>query len=249
MTTPIIQISKLIKRYDGAETNAVDSLDLNVNEGDIFGLLGPNGAGKTTTISMLCGLIKPNYGSISIAGLSEDKNLEEIKKIIGVVPQELALYNDLTAIENLQFFGHMYGLKGKYLIDKIEYYLNKFSLSDKSHNRVRTFSGGMRRRLNLIAGIIHSPKILFLDEPTVGIDVQSKNVIIEYLKELNRKGTTIIYTSHLMEEAENLCTNISIIDLGNEIANGTPKQLIENNSECTNLEELFLKLTGKSVRE
>ncbi len=249
MSTPIVQISKLIKRYDGAETNAVDSLDLRINEDDIFGLLGPNGAGKTTTISMLCGLIKPNSGSISIAGLSEDKNLEKIKKIIGVVPQELALYNDLTAIENLQFFGQMYGLKRKDLDNKIKYYLNKFSLSDKSHNRVSIFSGGMKRRLNLIAGILHTPKILFLDEPTVGIDVQSKNVIIEYLKKLNRKGTTIIYTSHLMEEAENLCTKISIIDLGKEIANGTPQELIENNSDCTNLEELFLKLTGKSVRE
>ena len=246
---PIIHISNLVKRYDGATVNAVDSLDLNVMEGDIFGLLGPNGAGKTTTISMLCGLIKSDSGIVQINGLNQKENLEEIKGIIGVVPQELALYNELTAIENLQFFGKMYGLRGKSLLDKIKFLLHKFSLNEKANKLVSTFSGGMKRRLNLIAGILHSPKILFLDEPTVGIDVQSKNVIIEYLKELNKNGTTIIYTSHLMEEAENLCTNISIIDFGKEIGNGKPKELIAENKECNNLEELFLKLTGRSVRE
>lgn len=246
---PIINISMLVKKYDGAIINAVDSLNLQIMEGDIFGLLGPNGAGKTTTISMLCCLIKQDSGVILINGLNHDSNNEEIKKIIGVVPQELALYDNLTAIENLQFFGSMYGLGGKYLKDKIDFFLNKFSLSDKANKLVVTFSGGMKRRLNLIAGILHSPKILFLDEPTVGIDVHSKIVIIEYLKELNKDGTTIIYTSHLMEEAENLCTNISIIDLGKEIANGNPKELLAINKDCDNLEEIFLKLTGKSIRE
>jgi len=248
VSKPIIDINNLVKRYNGATTNAVDSLNLQIMDGDIFGLLGPNGAGKTTTISMLCGLIKPNSGNIQINGLNQEDYPEEIKKIIGVVPQELALYNNLTATENLQFFGRMYGLGGKYLKDKIEFYLLKFSLTDKSNKLVSTFSGGMKRRLNLIAGILHSPKILFLDEPTVGIDVQSKNVIIEYLKELNKEGTTIIYTSHLMEEAENLCAHISIIDLGKEITNGKPSELVAGNSDCGNLEEIFLKLTGKYVR-
>lgn len=248
-TNPIIQISKLVKQYNGANGNAVDSLDLVVMEGDIFGLLGPNGAGKTTTISMLCGLISSNSGTIHINGLNQKHQQEEIKKIIGVVPQELALYDDLSAEENLKFFGKMYGLTNKFLLEKIEFYLDKFSLSEKANKRVKTFSGGMKRRLNLIAGILHSPKILFLDEPTVGIDVQSKNVIIKFLKELNEKGTTIIYTSHLMEEAENLCTNISIIDFGKEIANGKPKELIKENKDCANLEEIFLSLTGRSVRE
>lgn len=246
---PIIKISELVKKYDGATVHAVDSLNLQIIDGDIFGLLGPNGAGKTTTISMLCGLIKSDSGTILINGLDQKENLEEIKKIIGVVPQELALYDNLTATENLKFFGKMYGLDKEYLKGRVEFFLQKFSLTEKAHKLVSTFSGGMKRRLNLIAGILHSPKILFLDEPTVGIDVQSKNVIIEYLKELNKKGTTIIYTSHLMEEAENLCTNISIIDLGKEIAKGTPQQLINNNSDCNNLEEIFLKLTGRSVRE
>lgn len=245
---PIIKISQLVKKYKNSASNAVDSLDLLINDGDIFGLLGPNGAGKTTTISMLCSLILPNSGSISISGTKLNGNNSELKKIIGVVPQEIALYENLTARENLSFFGKMYGLGGKSLNEKIEVYLNKFSLKEKSDKLVNTFSGGMKRRLNLIAGLLHSPKILFLDEPTVGIDVQSKNVIIEFLKELNKNGTTIVYTSHLMEEAENFCTNISIIDFGKEIAKGTPKHLIETNKDCNNLEEIFLKLTGRSVR-
>jgi len=246
---PIIQISKLVKKYNGATNNAVDSLDLQIIEGDIFGLLGPNGAGKTTTISMLCGLINSDSGTIKINDINQKGNLEEIKKIIGVVPQELALYDNLTATENLRFFGKMYGLDSKYLTSRIDFFFKKFSLTEKAHKLVNTFSGGMKRRLNLIAGILHSPKILFLDEPTVGIDVQSKNVIIDYLKELNHAGTTIVYTSHLMEEAENLCTNISIIDFGKEIAKGTPIQLLSDNSDCNNLEEIFLKLTGRSMRE
>lgn len=246
---PIIQISELVKKYTGTTANAVDYLDLEINKGDIFGLLGPNGAGKTTTISILCGLINYDSGNIVINGYNQREHHKEIKKIIGVVPQELALYDKLTATENLSFFGKMYGLDKKYLANKIDFFLDKFSLVDKADKRVTTFSGGMKRRLNLIAGILHSPKILFLDEPTVGIDVQSKNVIIEYLKELNKQGTTIVYTSHLMEEAENLCTNISIIDMGKEIAKGTSKLLLSANNDCNNLEEIFLKLTGRSVRE
>ena len=246
---PIIKISQLVKKYKTSTVNAVDELDLQICKGDIFGLLGPNGAGKTTTISMLCSLISPNSGSITINGTNLNGNNNELKKIIGVVPQEIALYEDLTAKENLKFFGKMYGLEGKFLNNKIEFYLNKFSLNEKSDKLVNTFSGGMKRRLNLIAGILHSPRILFLDEPTVGIDVQSKNVIIEHLRELNKEGTTIVYTSHLMEEAESFCTNISIIDFGKEIAKGTPKELIEKNKDCNNLEEIFLKLTGRSVRE
>lgn len=246
---PIIQISSLVKKYVGATQNAVDSLGLEIYSGDIFGLLGPNGAGKTTTISMLCGLIAPDSGTIKIKDFYQPHNQENIKRIIGVVPQELALYDNLTAHENLYFFGKMFGIKSNVLKSRIVFFLKKFSLQDKSDKRVSTFSGGMKRRLNLIAGILHNPEILFLDEPTVGIDVQSKNVIIEYLKELNNSGTTIIYTSHLMEEAENLCSNISIIDLGKEIANGKPIELLSKNPDCKNLEEVFLKLTGKSVRE
>lgn len=249
VTTPIIQINNLVKKYKGADANAVDSLNISINNGDIFGLLGPNGAGKTTTLSILYGLLSADSGSVIINSINLNNNKEEIKKIIGVVPQELAIYNNLTAIENLKFFGRMYGIKHKILNKKIDFFLDKFSLSDKAKKQVNTYSGGMKRRLNLIAGVLHNPKILFLDEPTVGIDVQSKNVIIEYLKELNKQGTTIVYTSHLMEEAENLCTKISIIDFGKEIAKGTPSQLLKTNNDCNNLEDIFLKLTGKSIRE
>lgn len=246
---PIIEISKLVKKYKDSTVNAVDSLDLHISEGAIFGLLGPNGAGKTTTISMLCSLLTPTSGKIIIAGHQLNGSDNELKKLIGIVPQEIAVYEDLTARENLEFFGNMYGLGGKSLKEKINFHLNKFGLDEKSDKRVNTFSGGMKRRLNLIAGILHSPKILFLDEPTVGIDVQSKNVIIEYLKELNSKGMTLIYTSHMMDEAENLCSRIAIIDFGKVIAVGKPKDMIKENADCNNLEEIFLKLTGRSVRE
>jgi ABC-2 type transport system ATP-binding protein len=246
---PIIEISKLVKKYKSSSVNAVDSLNLHISEGSIFGLLGPNGAGKTTTISMLCGLLAPTSGKIKIAGHKLNGTNNELKRLIGIVPQELAVYEDLTAKENLEFFGNMYGLSGKSLSNQINHYLGKFNLKDKSNKRVNTFSGGMKRRLNLIAGILHSPKILFLDEPTVGIDVQSKNVIIEHLKNLNANGMTLIYTSHMMDEAESLCSRIAIIDFGKVISVGKPKELINEHKDCKNLEEIFLKLTGRSVRE
>jgi len=209
---PIIQITKLSKKYKDAEMYSLVDFSLAVNEGQIFGLLGPNGAGKTTLISMLCGLIKPTSGSFSINNLTYAKNSNEIKKIIGVVPQEYALYPTLTARENLMYFGSMYGLKGENLKEKVIESLDFLGLLKFADKRIETFSGGMKRRVNLIAGILHNPKILFLDEPTVGVDVQSKNAIIDYLKELNKKGTTIIYTSHHLSEAQDFCTDIAIID-------------------------------------
>lgn len=247
---PIIDIKNLTKRYKNADEAAVNDLSLSIKQGDIFGLLGPNGAGKTTTISILCNQIQADQGEILI----ESKNLfsegEEIKKIIGVVPQEIALYPKLTAYENLKFFGNMYGLKGNNLKERIIQSVKDFGLEKKLHLKVGTFSGGMKRRINLIAGILHKPKILFLDEPTVGIDVQSKNVIIEHLQHLNKLvGTTIIYTSHLMDEAERFCTQIAIIDMGKVIAEGKPKELVDAYPACNNLEDIFLLLTGKSLRD
>lgn len=222
---------------------------LDVNEGQIFGLLGPNGAGKTTLISMLCGLIKPTSGSFSIHNLTYAKNGNEIKKIIGVVPQEYALYPTLTARENLIYFGSMYGLKGDNLKDKVIESLDFLGLLKFADKRIETFSGGMKRRVNLIAGILHNPKILFLDEPTVGVDVQSKNAIIDYLKQLNKNGTTIIYTSHHLSEAEDFCTEIAIIDRGQLFAQGTPKSLINATTNANNLEDVFISLTGKELRD
>lgn len=245
----IIEIQNLTKRFKNAEEYAVNGISFNILKNEIFGLLGPNGAGKTTTISMLCGLFAPTSGHISIDGMPLHKHPEEIKQIIGVVPQDIALYPTLTARENLAFFGSMYGLQGKNLQETIEAWLEKFGLMGAANRRISTFSGGMKRRVNLIAGILHQPKILFLDEPTVGVDVQSRNVIIDYLEELNKAGTTIVYTSHHMEEAENFCTHISIIDGGKIVAEGSPDQLIEDHAPGMNLENVFLNLTKRKLRD
>jgi len=246
---PIIKISNLVKRYPNTYKPAIDGLNLNIYPGEIFGLLGPNGAGKTTTISMLCTHLKPDKGSIIINGKELSSHQTAIRKEIGFVPQDIALYDKLTARENLLFFGNMYGMKGKMLTEKIDFWLNTFGLREKSGKQIKTYSGGMKRRVNLMAGLLHEPKILFLDEPTVGIDVQSKNIIIESLKEVNKKGTTIIYTSHHMDEAEHFCSRIAIIDYGKIIAKGKPEVLINECVGCENLESIFLKLTGRKLRD
>lgn len=244
----MIQIQQLSKKYKGADNFSVSNLDLNIEEGEIFGVLGPNGAGKTTLVSMLCSLIKPSSGSFSINGLNYTNNKQELKQLIGIVPQEYALYPSLTAYQNLSYFGSMYGLKGKELKSSILYFLKKFGLLEFSDKKIEVFSGGMKRRINLIASILHQPKILFLDEPTVGVDVQSKNVIIKHLQELNKNGTTIVYTSHHLNEAEKFCTRVAIIDHGKIIVKGKPKDLItENNAH--NLEDVFIAFTGKELRD
>lgn len=248
MSTAIIEAVDLVKSYRHAERPAVDHLSLSIPQKSIFGLLGPNGAGKTTTISMLCGLLKPNHGKIVVAGMDLQLNHEEIKRIIGVVPQEIALYPTLTAKENLRYIGNMYGLTGNKLATLISEHLEIVGLGHHANKQVGTFSGGMKRRINLIAGILHAPKILFLDEPTVGVDVQSRNLITEHLHHLNKNGMTILYTSHLMEEAEHLCSHMAIIDTGKILVHGVPQALIREH-QTQNLEELFLKLTGKKLRD
>jgi ABC-2 type transport system ATP-binding protein len=244
-----IEIHELVKRYKGSKEPALDGISFGVPEGEIFGLLGPNGAGKTTTISILCGIFKPTHGDINILGRNIKQHLHEVKHLIGVVPQEIALYPTLTARENLRFIGNMYGLKGKELKERVEECLVMLGLDKSAKRLVKTYSGGMKRRINLIAGILHRPRVLFLDEPTVGIDVQSRAVIMEYLKKLNEEGTTIIYTSHMMQEAEKLCTSIAIIDYGKIIAQGRPKELIGSKTEYTDLENIFLQLTGRHLRD
>lgn len=245
----IIKIESLSKKYKDAEMFSLNDVSLDINEGQIFGLLGPNGAGKTTLISMLCGLIKPTSGHFTINDLDYSHHSSKIKKIIGVVPQEYALYPTLTARENLLYFGSMYGLKGSDLKDKVIETLDLLGLLKFADKQVETFSGGMKRRVNLIAGILHKPKVLFLDEPTVGVDVQSKNAIIEYLKLLNQNGTSIIYTSHHLAEAEDFCTNIAILDRGQIYAKGTPSTLIDSTENARNLEDVFISLTGKDLRD
>lgn len=247
-STAAIEVKNLRKVYKDAPVAAVDNLSFSIEQGSIFGLLGPNGAGKTTTLSILCGLIQATSGEANVLGLSLKKDTQKIKQIIGVVPQEIALYPTLTAYENLRYIGNMYGLSGKTLRQKVRENLDIVGLGPQAHSRVETFSGGMKRRINLVAGILHEPKVLFLDEPTVGVDVQSRNLITEHLHVLNQRGCTIIYTSHLMEEAENLCKDIAIIDHGNIIASGVPKAVIKEHG-TENLEQLFLKLTGKTLRD
>ena len=250
MSNPaIIEIQNLTKTFKGALEPAVDGISFSITRNEIFGLLGPNGAGKTTTISILCGLFPPSSGKVLIDGKDLHTELSSIKNMIGIVPQDIALYPTLSARENLAFYGSMYGLHGKDLKDKIEIWLQKLGLIDASKRQVSTYSGGMKRRVNLIAGVLHNPKILFLDEPTVGVDVQSRNVIIDHLKEINAAGTTIIYTSHHMEEAEHFCTRVSIIDHGKILIQGTPGELIRNNAGSTNLENVFLNLTNRKLRD
>lgn len=245
----MIQIKQLSKKYKGTEKFSVSGLDLNIDEQEIFGLLGPNGAGKTTLISMLSSLIKPTSGSFTINGLTYRENKKELKQFIGIVPQEYALYPSLTAYENLAYFGSTYDLKGKYLKQKILDHLETLGLHNFANKKISTFSGGMKRRINLIASILHEPKVLFLDEPTVGVDVQSKNVIIDHLKKLNKAGTTMIYTSHHLNEAEDFCSRVAIIDNGKIICKGKPAILVSEQPDARNLEDVFLAITGKALRD
>lgn len=245
----MIQINQLSKKYKEAEHYSLSGVDLKIDQGEIFGLLGPNGAGKTTLISILSGLIKPTSGSFTIDEIDYATHKKELKQRIGIVPQEYALYPSLTAFENLYYFGSMYGLRGPSFKNSIEEHLTILGLDKFAHKKIKAFSGGMKRRINLIAGILHQPKVLFLDEPTVGVDVQSKSVIIDYLKELNAHGTTIIYTSHHLNEAETFCTKVGIIDHGKLLCLGTPKELIQNEQGAEHLEEVFLAQTGKALRD
>ncbi len=245
---PLIQVSELTKVYPGASTPAVDRLCFEVAEGEIFGLLGPNGAGKSTTLMMLCGLLKIGAGRIRVFGLDVAENGADIRRRIGVAPQEIALFPTLTAYENLAYFCRMYGIPGTVIRDTLNRMLASFGLLDKAGMRVLHFSGGMKRRLNLIAALLHHPRLLILDEPTSGVDVQSRNMILEYMRRLQQEGVTILYSSHLLEEAEKICNRFAIIDEGRLIASGTLADMLAQNGGG-NLEQLFLHLTGKGIRD
>ena len=242
----MIRIEQVNKIYKGSSEYAVKDMNLTVNRGEVFGLLGTNGAGKTTTFSMLCGLFPPTSGSIHINGYSVKTELPKIKQNLGVVPQNIALYPTLTGRENLSFFGSMYGLKRTHLKERINECMHSFELSKHEDKKVKHYSGGMKRKINLIAGILHQPELILLDEPAVGIDAHSRLEIMEQLKTINRNGATIVYTSHYLEEAEKFCTEIAIIDEGKVIIDGKPEVLIKENN-CTNLEALFFKLTLKKT--
>lgn len=244
-----ISIEGISKTYRDSIHPAVDNISLEIPRHARFGLLGPNGAGKTTTISILCGLLNYDKGKVFISGMKLEKKYKKIRQMIGLVPQEIALYETLSARENLRFIAEMYGLRGKEMKDRIEECLEMVGLANYGHKQIRRYSGGMKRRINLVAGILHRPEILILDEPTTGVDVQSRNTILEFLHQINESGTTIIYTSHYLEEAEDLCDMIAIIDNGKVIIKGNTTEIIGSNKEYTDLESVFLHLTGRRLRD
>ena len=223
--TPILEVQDLVKRF--GDFTAVDGVSFDIQEGEVFSLLGPNGAGKTTTISMLSCLLTPTEGDAIIGGHSITKEPMAVKQIIGIVPQDIALYEDLNARENLEFWGRMYGMRGAALKQRVAEVLEQIGLADKAKQRIKTYSGGMKRRVNIGVGLLHKPRILFMDEPTVGIDPQSRRNILDGIKDLNTQGMTVLYTTHYMEEAEELSNRVGIVDHGKLIALGTQKELTQ----------------------
>ncbi|MFN3405231.1 MAG: ABC transporter ATP-binding protein [Cytophagaceae bacterium] len=249
MQEAAVVIKNLTKYYGKESVKAVSDVSFEIKKGELFGLLGPNGAGKTTMISAITGLVKPSSGNVLIFGHDVVEEYDLVKKRIGLVPQSIALYPSLTGRENLKFFGRMSGLGNKEIYERVDKWLEIMGLSKSADRKVDGYSGGMKRRINLIAGLLHEPELLILDEPTVGVDVQSRIVILEQLKEINKSGTTIIYTSHYLEEAENLCTSLVIVDKGTVLCSGTPQDLFNKYHCGKNLEELFITLTGRTLRD
>jgi len=245
----ILAVRGLVKTYAGSTVPAVNGLDFSVQAGEIFGLLGPNGAGKTTAISVCCTLLRPTAGTAVLCGIDTARRPAEARRQFGLAPQDVALYPTLTALENLRYFGRLYGLAGPRLEQRIGECLAEVGLADSGDKRVAAFSGGMKRRANLAAAILHAPRVLFLDEPTAGVDAQSRNVIFGHLEALRRGGTTIVYTTHYMEEAEQLCDRVAIMDHGVVVADGPPRELIARFDGCASLEEAFLRLTGTHLRD
>ncbi|WP_461204712.1 ABC transporter ATP-binding protein [Clostridium sp. DL1XJH146] len=254
----IVEINSLYKKF--GNVCAVDNISLQIREGEIYGLLGPNGAGKSTTINILCSLLKKNKGDVKILEKDIERHSNFIKGNIGLVPQDIAIYEDLTAYENVKFFASLYGIKGKMLKERTMEALEFVGLQDKFKTYPKSFSGGMKRRLNIACAIAHRPKLIIMDEPTVGIDPQSRNHILNSVKNLQKMGCTIIYTSHYMEEVETICTRIGIIDHGKLIAEGTKEELkaivTEKNvlnvsvrdSEEINIDELKMVVGVEDIR-
>ncbi len=247
VTADAIDIQNVRFAYPRNEGEIYDHLNLKIKQGDRFGVFGPNGAGKTTLMNLMTGLLYPQEGSIKLLGHTTATRDKEINKLFGFVPQELSFYKELTPAENLHFFGAWAGLDGNTIMKRTRELLHILGLEDVRNKQVQTFSGGMKRRVNLAIGVIHNPKVLFLDEPTVGVDVQTRHAIISYLKELNNNGTTLVYTSHQLNEAEDLCNEMALIDEGKIVAKGSINELLEQHN-TSSLENLFLKITGKSYR-
>jgi len=245
----MLEIRNVRKTYGSLV--AVDDVSFSVERGRLTGLLGPNGAGKTTTVSMIAGLTSPERGEVLVGGKALRGDTDPLKRKIGLVPQDLALYDDLSARENLRYFGALYGLSGSALDGAMTSTLTLVGLADRAGDRVKTYSGGMKRRLNLAAGLLHDPEILLLDEPTVGVDPHSRNAIFDNLEELKRRGKALLYTTHYMEEVERLADRIVIIDNGKVVANDTLSGLYAGVTPggVKSLESVFLTLTGRSLRD
>jgi ABC-2 type transport system ATP-binding protein len=241
-----IVIENLIKTFE--EITAVDNLTLTVPQGELFGLLGPNGAGKTTIINVLCGIIPPTQGNITVGGYDVLTMPEKVKALIGVCPQDTAVFPYLTGRENIHFFGSLHALSKDTLDRNVAMLLEKIGFTDNADRRVSKYSGGMRRRINLAMALVHNPQIAFLDEPTVAMDPQSRHAVWDFIKELKEQDKTIILTTHYMEEAEELCDRVGIIDYGKLIALGSPRELKEQH-DARNLEDVFIELTGRRIRE
>jgi ABC-2 type transport system ATP-binding protein len=248
---PILAVRNLRKSY--GQVAAVRSVSFGVSPGELVGLLGPNGAGKTTTVSMIASLVTPDMGQVLVHGAPIAGDADPRKQTIGLVPQDLALYDELSALSNLQFFGALYGLDGQALASAIKAALDLVGLTGRERDRVKTYSGGMKRRLNLAASLLHDPDILLLDEPTVGVDPQSRNAIFENIESLKRRGKAIVYTTHYMEEAERLADRIVVIDSGTVVADDTVaglKARVASQAGATvSLEAVFLSMTGRSLRD
>ena len=242
----VIVIQNLTKKFE--DKLAVADLNLHVGKGELFGLLGPNGAGKTTTINILCGLIKPTSGTAQICGYDVQKDMQKIKEQLGVCIQETAIYPYLTGKENIELIGNLHCMSKKLLKERSKVLLANMGLEEDAKRVAAKYSGGMKRRLSLLLALIHDPQIVFLDEPTVAMDPQSRHAVWDFIKEQKTQGKTIILTTHYMEEVEELCDRVGIIDHGKLIALGTPQELIAK-AQVKNLEDFFIKMTGRNIRE
>ena len=247
--TNVIELNSVSKKYPKSSRFSLENISFSIKKGEKLGVFGPNGAGKTTLMSILCRIISQTSGDVNYVGIEgQSVSSKEFLNSIGFVPQDFSFYSELSPYQNLRYFGTLYGIQKTELTKRIEELLIVLGLHHVMHNKVQTFSGGMKRRVNLAIGIINNPSILFLDEPTVGVDVQSKNAIMAYLEELNKKGTTIIYTSHHMNEAEEFCDNIALLDQGKLIVHDDLKSLIKE-YKVNDLQALFLQLTGIEYRD
>jgi ABC-2 type transport system ATP-binding protein len=240
----MLQVDRLSKRY--GDRVAVNAISFSISQGETVGLLGPNGAGKTTAIAMISGISRPDSGEVTMSGVSLAQDANALKRRVGLVPQDLALYEELSAWANLELFGGLYGLGSAELRPRAKAALALVGLADRSTDCVKTFSGGMKRRLNIAGALLHEPDLILLDEPTVGVDPQSRNAIFDNLEELKRRGKTLLYTTHYMEEAERLCDRVLILDHGQILANDTVAHFKQ---QYTNLEAAFMQLTGRALRD